>query len=329
MRINEIVNAPLPKGWLVAQANAESRGMRLQKETYVKGQYRLEPKNYDEIMTALKAEGIPWHEYYQLITASISKLTDYKEATNRIEQSLKSLPEMINDIKDHIKSGAYDRLQDLQKSLASRWPHGRPQLFMPRPHTDAKFNYPYFDDEGNSSDQRVVNEGQPILPSAPSHSPPGSNKPGWAFWTSSVSKVYEKNGRKYYSSDWIDLVCDGYHNWYNPFAYAYKISPSARILKLDDTHDAQDIYELYHKLGANVVSPNKWANDPVDIMRKDFPWDEIRKHWDGVTHRGRAGDYSNFAYGWDVCSTAWFNTEVLEYLGKVRTRELDHDDDEY
>jgi hypothetical protein len=125
------------------------------------------------------------------------------------------------------------------------------------------------------------------------------------------------------------MVCSGYQQWYNPFGYVYKISPSARILRLNDTNDAQEIYELYHKLGANVLAPSKWNTDVQEIMGKDFPWNEIRKHWDGVTHRGRSYDSYGFMYSWDCESTAWFNTDVLEYLGKVRTKELDYRDDDY
>jgi len=51
-------------------------------------------------------------------------------------------------------------------------------------------------------------------------------------------------------------------------------------------------------------------------MRYNFPWDEISKHFDAVWHSGSGYD-RDFMYGWDVESTAWFNTDFLQLIGEV------------
>ena len=58
------------------------------------------------------------------------------------------------------------------------------------------------------------------------------------------------------------------------------------------------------------------ADEEKYALMKDFPWQDIRKHWDGVNHH-HSFDRYGFTYGWDVESTAWFNTDVLTYVGEV------------
>jgi hypothetical protein len=70
------------------------------------------------------------------------------------------------------------------------------------------------------------------------------------------------------------------------------------------------------------------------IIRKDFPWQEISKHFDVVTHRPMHGAYFGrdpFFVGYDVESSIWFKPNQLELLGQVPlwTGDVKEDDEDY
>lgn len=203
---------------------------------------------------------------------------------------------------------SFDDLRRMQERGLKAWPHGRLQVFMPREAVTQRkppWHYMRYDNEGNPLD-----EAKPILTGMQANTPPGNNKPRSAFWTSTLRRVHDS-----YTSEWIDWVCGNMPEWYGPTGYVYEINPGARILTLDSDDDARMIYDLYHRLGANVDRQNMYGDEWA--MRKDFPWDQIRKHWDGVNHREGMGDRYGFTYGWDCESTGWFNTGVLRYRGTV------------
>jgi hypothetical protein len=114
---------------------------------------------------------------------------------------------------------------------------------------------------------------------------------------------------------------------YSNIGHVYKINPSARILHIRDTYDAKHIYSLYRDLGVDLNPNSEYSTDHYE-MTKDFPWHEICKHWDAVHHNPGYGDRYGFTYTYDVESTVWFNTNVLDYIGKVRIRPCDYQKDD-
>jgi seryl-tRNA synthetase len=140
MRIDEIDQKPtVAKGWAAAQLDAEKRGLTLTKNTYSKNWY-LTPSNYNEISKELQAKGFSWQDY-SMLTANISKLQDYKKAAEDILKNVGSLSEIIQSIKNTKREKAYIELQRLQEESLHRAPHGKPQLFVPRPQVNVK-NHP-------------------------------------------------------------------------------------------------------------------------------------------------------------------------------------------
>ena len=81
-----------------------------------------------------------------------------------------------------------------------------------------------------------------------------------------------------------------------------------------------------------LVSKIHDAQEYYDFS-KYFPWDIITARVDGIHSWGRQGygyDNDSWSYGYDVESTAWFNMDALEYVGKVRVsnqRGTGYDDD--
>ena len=172
-----------------------------------------------------------------------------------------------------------------------------------------------WNDQGdlNPNYQKWVNQGTlgeaaPILKPGKAESPPGDNKPMNAhLWTSTAKKT--DNG---WVSSWSAWVNNNQPKWYSNTGYLYKVKPGALILPLDNDYEIRRILNVYQDLGRAKQS------DPTDSyydyyeMRRYFPWDEISKHFDAVHHYGFHN--SEFLYGWDVESTAWFDVSFLEYL---------------
>ena len=341
MRVTELdTKTKAIRNWAAAQSDAESKGLVLGQNGK---QWYLQPINYDEITTELKAKGLAWTDYYDLLSASIRNIKEYPNAAAKIVANMGDVPHIIKNVMDRKRAKAYDELQDMLQESMKRSPHGKPQLFVPRPQINtAKPDWYYrrvgyrFDDEGNrikdDDDNDIKEAARPVLPPAPAHPKPGGTKPYNAFWTSSLKKEFTENGVTYYGSDWIDYVCGNMSNSYNNVGHVYRISPSARILTIRDTDDAKRIYQIYRNLGVNLNPQAEYDSEHYGLS-KDFPWDEIRKHWDAIHHYPGFSDRYGFMYGYDCESTAWFNTDVLDYVGKVRIRPCERprndDDDEY
>jgi hypothetical protein len=205
---------------------------------------------------------------------------------------------------------------------------GSLQLFVPRPNTSAMTardrrlknlsNRYAWDDEGNLKSryanwEQGIRESSPVLTGGTAESPPGNNKPNAQIWTSTAERL--DNGS--WISDWSRWVNDNQPSWASERGYLFQVQPGARILELDDDHDAERIYQAFLDLGR--------AEEPTDqyrdlgrgfAMRQKFPWDQIYRHFDAVHHRGYGR--GEFVYGWDVESTAWLNTRFLKYRGEVR-----------
>ena len=325
MRITEIDKIKSIRSWALAQADAEQKGLELTKQSHVKV-YTLVPKNYSEIAKKLEAQGIDWTVYRDLIGASITNIKDYPEAAKKILSNISDPDKIISNIKDRRREKAFNELKKLQEDSLQRPPHGRPQLFVPRPQVLTNKNDSYYRQFAYDASGNQITEAKPILAPGIAASGPGRNKPSNAFWTSSLKKEYEQNGIVYYGSEWIDFVCYNMPDSYNNIGYVYKINPSARILTLNSDYDVKDIYRLYRELGADLT-PSAEYTDSHFIMASDFPWQEIKKHWDAIYHNHNYGNEYGFTYGYDCESSAWFNTNVLEYMGKVRIRDIDWSQD--
>lgn len=162
---------------------------------------------------------------------------------------------------------------------------------------------------GQQDDDQIA-EAAPILAPGKAVTPPGSNKPVANFWTSTGKKTTDG-----WTSDWAEWIYGNHPSWFSPKGYLYKVKPGALILQLDHSYDAERIFRAFSDLGRTNEPPEYYQNDREGAMRATFPWDQIAKHFDGVWHGGYRDQ--GFMYGWDVESTAWFDTSFLQLVGEV------------
>jgi hypothetical protein len=216
---------------------------------------------------------------------------------------------------------------------------GMYQLFMPRPSVMNKTNrdrrmdnlansYAWRDDDPSKlkpnyakwqgdepePEEQPVQEAAPILIPGKSISPPGNNKPQAHLWTSSARKL--DNGT--YTSDWVRYVYNSNKSWMSPTGYLYRVKPNGLILDLNYDQDAERLKWAFQNLGS--AKPDN-PDDTYRYLAKDYPWDQIVKHFDAVHHYPYSGN-TDFLYGWDCESTAWFNTDQLELIGEVKINQF-------
>ena len=162
---------------------------------------------------------------------------------------------------------------------------------------------------------------------------PSGEKPlGALLWTSTAKKL--PNGK--WTSDWNRFI-QGHNASGEPgnIGYVYKVLPNTSVLELDSLQDALRIYKIFSSLGRpnkEYDNPEAWqrkenywtGSDDMEasIIMKDFPWQEIAKHFDCAHHWGLRRNYGGyrrdpFFGGYDVESTVWFKPNQLEFLGQV------------
>lgn len=260
----------------------------------------------------------------------------------------KSTEPQAGDTTPHDYDPGWQSLNDIKQAAKQ---HGdrmteRYQLFVPRANPGAQTprdrrlsnlasTYAY-DDEGNlnpgydkreqprkelsPTGQDDIKEAAPILAPGKSNSPPGGNKPQAAFWTSTAHKT--NNG---WTSDWSRWTSENHPSWFSPVGYLYKVKSGALIAKINNDFDAENIYYAFQNLGrAEMDHTNSY-----DRLTKGFPWDQLVKHVDAVNHSGFHYQNSRFVYGWDVESTAWFDTSHLQLVGKVPVAQPRENDDDF
>jgi hypothetical protein len=152
----------------------------------------------------------------------------------------------------------------------------------------------------------------------------GDNKPSMAFWTSTARK--RSNGE--YSSEWYELVKQQFREWQTDYGYLFEVKPDAMILQ---SRNLERYYNWAERAKRLEKQPHEYYDKQYVSMRMcgNFPWKELSKHFDGVHHDGHSShDSDDFTYGWDVESTAWFNTSVLKYKGAVRLWNDGYGDDD-
>jgi len=212
---------------------------------------------------------------------------------------------------------------------------GMHQLFMPRPSVFAKTNrdrrmdnlanryawqekdptklkpqYAKWQGDEPEPEEQSVQESAPILIPGKAITPPGNNKPQANLWTSSAKKLNDGT----YTSDWVKYVANNNKSWMSPTGYLYRVKPNGLVLELNTDQDAERIKWAFQNLGS---MPHDDPNDTYRYLSKDYPWDQIVKHFDAVHHYPYSSN-RDFLYGWDVESTAWFNTDQLELIGEVK-----------
>jgi hypothetical protein len=197
------------------------------------------------------------------------------------------------------------------------------QLFVPK-HRDPKLMKRRQDDARWREVKREIpdeirEDSVPILTGF-MEQPPGSNKPDNAFWTSTAIAL--KFGR--YTSDWYKFVQRVFPEWQTDYGFLFEVDHAAMVLDSSYLEQFYEWVEFTNKFTKEV--PN-WADKyGSGRMRSNYPWDVMAHHFDGVRHHGRS--YADdFTYGWDVESTAWFNTKYLKYKGAVKLSTYEDDDE--
>lgn len=251
-----------------------------------------------------------------------------------LEAKKKHLLQKAGDTTPHDYNPGWEELNWLKQQAKKNGERlaGSYQLFVPRSNPSAKTPRDYrldnlgnkwaWDDEGNlkpdyEKRERIrqelkgteTMESAPILKPGKAITPPGRNKPQADFWTSTAKKTTDG-----WTSEWAQWVSENQPSWFSNTGYLYKVKPGALILELDHESDAERIYFAFEMLGR--ATPIDY-NDSYGRLSKAFPWDQIAKHFDGVRHGGYSYR-SEFLYGWDVESTAWFDTSFLQLVGEVK-----------
>lgn len=267
----------------------------------------------------------------------------YSEIISELRKKSKSVSEpKVGDEKPHYNYG-WEQFNSLKEYALSRGNKmaGSYQLFVPRRNLNAMTardirlrnlaNKYAYDDEGNIKPeyekyergpielspvgpQDDIKEARPILAPVKPVTKSGNNKPNANLWTSTAIKT--ANG---WTSDWAKWIYDNQKDWLSKTGYLYKVKPGALVLSLNSTYDAEQVYNVFSDLGRLKELPEYLKGSRVDykdLMRYNFPWDEISKHFDAVWHSGSGYD-RDFMYGWDVESTAWFNTDFLQLVDEV------------
>jgi len=124
-------------------------------------------------------------------------------------------------------------------------------------------------------------------------------KPNAKLWTSTAKKT-----PKGYTSDWVEWASQSMPEWIHSKGTLYTVNPGARILNINTDRDAIRVAKNY---GIDI-------KDIMELFRS-MPWDKIAQDYDGIHHIPTGRDL--FMGSWDVESTAWLNTGVLQKQGQV------------
>jgi hypothetical protein len=256
-----------------------------------------------------------------------------------------------------------------KESGSKALPNGTLQLFVPRKieryntkkereehilRDRAKYAYddegnmiPQYSDWVNSATESIIREGAPVIAGGWLPTQGGDKPLNAVIWTSTGKKL--PNGK--WTSDWNRFI-QGRNASGEPgkIGYIYEVLPNTAVLELDSIHDATNIYKIFATLGRSnttYADPKEWEENKkypslyggddegiARILRKDFPWQEIAKHFDCVHHWAMGRNYSGygrdpFFESYDVESTVWFKPNQLELLGQVNLwTENDRENDE-
>jgi hypothetical protein len=315
MRLNELNTI---KSFADAAKDAEPRGLTVGKwgnRTAV-----WVTKRHD-FFRAMGKKGFPTNNVNDVIT--IKNVSDYRKAVATLTPLTNeaAFEKFYLDL-NHEK--AYNDLQQYLADAQGKFPVGSLQLFIPRPSIHNKKDDSWLYKDYSKED---IEEDAPIL-IGKVDSGGGYNKPAAALWTSTLKKAYtDKEGHTYYSSEWNQWLLNSAKSWWSEWGYVYQVKSNARILSMSSAYEAEHIYKLYKAMHNKPVDLDPKAGSyetPADLMKRDYPWNDIAKHWDGV--HGGYHYRDEFFYGWDCESTAWFDPAVLVLKGKVRVSDKPNSD---
>ena len=252
--------------WQSAMQDAARRGLEL-RQNQKRWLLTLKDEDRDAFIEKAKAAGLypsPIDQYGHRYTWTFVTSKDYKEHADRLEAAIKNPDQVFAAIKEEMISSAWDRLQKLKGDVSTWARPGQYQLFVPRPQIFREY-YP----------------DAPVLRTVPAGH--GRNKPRSAFWTSSLELSYERDGKKYYGSSWIDWIENaGLKKWWNPVGYVYTYQESADIYPMHSMYDAKIIYSIMKNLKGESASIGHGYDEAKSLMT-DMPWSDIAKHPSGRT----------------------------------------------
>jgi hypothetical protein len=209
----------------------------------------------------------------------------------------------------------YSRLRDMQSYLTRK--DLRTQLFVPKRRDPKVMRELETQLRLRQVDKELREESIPIL-TAYHDAPPGNNKPGTGFWTSTA--IQTKNG---WTSDWYKYVKNNHSGWQTDYGFLFDVVDSPMVF---DMMYAKDYYEW--ALDRGRITMKGYAQPyTTDDARHRFPWDQLARHFDAA-HLSYAYRDDDITYGWDVESTVWFKTKFLKYKGAVRLNNYRYEDDE-
>lgn len=320
MKLNEVaLPSSAVRSWEQAQADAEAKGLHLYSYTK-RGPFYLSIDEKSPVIKALERVNVTKPTSNKYTSALVKTPKQYRDVAAKFVKAEANPEAFAKDVHEQEMGEAYDELRTMQGETMGRFPHGRLQLFVPRPAVHKRERQLEVPEALNAP--VMVGRGKMEK---------GYTKPiGTSLWTSTLQVSGEQGGVKYYTSPWFEYAIQINQKWTHPEGHVYKINPQARILTLDDDHDAAMVYKLYRRLGAAIPDEHGTTEHGLKNVHTHFPWNDVAKHWDGVHHSGRgsygSGHGIDFMYSWDVESTAWFDTDVLQYMGKVPLRAKEADD---
>jgi hypothetical protein len=319
MKLNEVaLPSTAVRSWEQAIADAQAKGLHLYAYKN-RSPFYLSIDEKSPVFKALERVNIVKPTANKYTVALVKTPKQYRDVAARFVAAEANPEAYAKDAHEREMGDAYDDLRTMQGETIGRFPHGHLQLFVPRPavhQRERQLEVPEALDAPVMMGRGTMEKGY--------------TKPvGASLWTSTLQVSGEQDGVKYYTSPWLEYAVQINPKWTHRVGHVYKINPSARILTLDDDHDAAVVYKLYRRLGAAIPDEHGTTDYGSKNVHTHFPWNDIAKHWDGIHHSGRRGygyGYgSDFFSSWDVESTAWFDTDVLQYMGRVRLRAKEGD----
>lgn len=307
------------RSWEQAITDAQAKGLHLYAYQN-RSPFYLSIDKDSPVFKALERVNVVGSVVNKYTTALVKTPKQYRDVAAKYMKAIANPEAFAKDAHEQEMGEAYDDLRTMQGYAVGQFPHGHLQLFVPRPAIHKRERQLEVPEALNAP--VMVGRGKMEK---------GYSKPiGTSLWTSTLKVSGEKGGVKYYTSDWFEYAIHINQNWTSLEGHVYKINPQARILTLDDDHDAATVYKLYRRLGAAIPDEHGTTEHGLKNVHTHFPWNDVAKHWDGVHHSGRgsygSGHGIDFMYSWDVESTAWFDTDVLQYMGKVPLRAKEADD---
>jgi hypothetical protein len=327
MRAYELFEKANLRTWAGIQQDAAERGLRLYQAYGKQWRLTVDAELREQVLQKLESYGIQrWNTDIRLdFPVTIST---YQKIATDLSQVVAGVDDWAKNKREELRYAAYNNIERHMFNVNRK--NYKYQLHIPNKEfrkTAALSKYQQgqrrgswkyqYDDEGNLKETVT----RPRL----NPSSRGGNKPSGSFWTSTVTNFIKSDGKNYVTSEWNDWVLGNQDDWWSPVGELFRVKPTAKILDIRDTRDAKEICLNYLMIGDEIITPEIYhkihdSQEYYDFSQY-FPWDLITSRVDGIHSWGRQGygyDNDSWSYSYDVESTAWFNMDALEYVGKVR-----------